>query len=67
MKALNTTLVLSAVGMALLATPALARDRNEYVQPQVQAPFAGSSTSAYTPRYVPGYGNIDQSGSSGEP
>jgi len=42
MKTLNATLLLTAVGMTLLATPVLAQDRYDYqVQPQVQAPFAG--------------------------
>jgi hypothetical protein len=69
MKALNTKLLLSAVGLTLLAAPAFAQERNTYVQPQAQvfAPQSQYSTSAYAPRYVPGYGNIDQSGTSGEP
>jgi hypothetical protein len=65
MKSLKSKLVLSAMGIALLATPALAQQAPRHAQPQqdsaVTYPGLVNSTGdseAYTPQYVPGYGNI---------
>jgi hypothetical protein len=67
MKSLKDKLALSALGIVLLATPAFAQQTRPHVQPQYQDPVVtypgvvdrgGSSTEAYTPQYVPGFGNI---------
>jgi hypothetical protein len=66
MKSLKSKLALSALGIVLLATPAFAqqtpRHQQQYQGPGVTYPGlvdrSGSSTEAYTPQYVPGYGNI---------
>jgi hypothetical protein len=66
MKSLKSKLALSALGIALLAPPAFAQETPRHVQ-QYQDPVVtypgvvdrgGSSTEAYTPQYVPGFGNI---------
>jgi hypothetical protein len=67
MKSLKSKLALSALGLVLLATPAFAQQTPRHAQQQYQDPGvtypglvdrSGSSTEAYTPQYVPGYGNI---------
>jgi hypothetical protein len=67
MKSLKSKLALSALGVALMATPAFAQQAPQYAQPQYQGPAvtypgladrSGSSTEAYSPQYVPGFGNI---------
>jgi hypothetical protein len=57
MKSLNTKLLLSALGIALLATPAFAQRPERHtrtVQTQSQDPAVGHSQE-----YAPGYGNVD--------
>jgi hypothetical protein len=68
MKSLKSKLALSALGIALLATPAFAQQTPRHAQAQqyqdsaVTYPgLAGSDSEAYTPQYVPGYGNIGAS------
>jgi len=66
MKSLKSKLVLSAIGIALLAaTPAFAQHAPRHAQSQQDQDSAvtypglvGSDSEAYTPQYVPGYGNI---------
>jgi hypothetical protein len=68
MKSINTKLILSALGIALLATPALAQtsQRHEPRNPQAQQyqdPGAFTDNSgAFTPHYVPGFGNDNVGG-----
>jgi hypothetical protein len=67
MKSLKSKLALSVVGIALLATPAFAQaprhvQAQQYQDSAVTYPgLAGSDSEAYTPQYVPGYGNIGAS------
>jgi hypothetical protein len=68
MKSLKSKLALSAVGIALLATPAFAQQAPRHVQAQQYQDSAvtypgltGSDSEAYSPQYVPGYGNIGAS------
>ena len=65
MKSLKSKLALSAFGIALLAMPAFAQQTPRHAQPQYQSPavtYPGlvdrGDTEAYTPQYVPGFGNI---------
>jgi len=61
MKSLNTKLLLSALGIALLVTPAFAQrpqHHARYPQTQSQDPSVQSGGS-YTQGYVPGYGNTN--------
>jgi hypothetical protein len=62
MKSIKATLLFSAVGVALLATPAFAQQPpRHHMQPQVQyqdpsgTPVVRGSNA--DPQYVPGYGN----------
>jgi len=66
MKSLKSKLALSAIGIALLATPAFAlqapQHAQQYQDSAVTYPgLASSDSEAYTPQYVPGYGNIGAS------
>jgi len=67
MKSFKSKLVLSALGIALLATPAFAQQTPRHATPRYQGTTVtypglvdrgGSTTEAYTPQYVPGFGNI---------
>ena len=63
MKSLRSKLALSALGIALLATPAFAQQAPRHVQQNQDSAvtypgLTGSDSEAYTPQYVPGYGNI---------
>jgi hypothetical protein len=65
MKSLKGKLALSALGIALLATPAFAQQTARHAQSQQYQDSAvtypgpvGGDSEAYTPQYVPGYGNI---------
>jgi hypothetical protein len=66
MKSLKIKLALSALGIALLATPAFAQHAprhahaQQYQDPSVTYPglIDRSDREAYTPQYVPGFGNI---------
>jgi hypothetical protein len=60
MKSLKTKLVLSALGIALLATPAFAQRPLHHAhnaQTQSQDPSTTSNDGSFTPTYVPGFGN----------
>jgi hypothetical protein len=66
MKSLKSKLALSAIGIALLATPAFAQQAPRHVQAQQDSAvtypgLTRSNSEAYTPQYVPGYGNIGAS------
>jgi hypothetical protein len=75
MKSLNSRLVLSTLGIALLATPVLAHSmrhrhvhhygahRHAYSHPrQYQYGYPPQSGYSYTPQYVPGFGNLGATG-----
>ena len=60
MKSLHTKLLLSALGIALLATPAFAQrpqHHTHYTQTQSQDPSVTGNDGSFTPNYVPGVGN----------
>ena len=68
MKSLKSKLALSAIGIALLATPALAQQAPRHTQAQLDSAVTypglvnnSGDSEAYTPQYVPGYGNIGSS------
>jgi hypothetical protein len=66
MKSLRSKLALSTLGIALLATPAFAQhaprltQSQQYQDPAVTYPglIDRGDREAYTPQYVPGFGNI---------
>jgi hypothetical protein len=63
MKSLKSKLALSALGIALLATPAFAQQAPRHTQAQQDSAvtypgYSSGDSEAYTPQYVPGYGNI---------
>jgi hypothetical protein len=56
MKSLNTKLALSALGIALLATPALAQQQpQQYQQPQHRLYMQQGAANNYQPNYDPNY------------
>jgi hypothetical protein len=56
MKSLNTKLALSALGIALLATPALAQQQpQQHPQPQHRLYMQQSAPNTYHPNYDPNY------------
>jgi hypothetical protein len=57
MKSLNTTLALSALGIALLATPALAQQQpqQQQLQPQHRLYMQQGAANNYRPNYDPNY------------
>ena len=64
MKSLKSKLALSALGIALLATPAFAQQPPRHAQARQDSAvtYPGlvdrSDREAYSPQYVPGFGNV---------